>query len=311
MIPGPGGITWHSRRRRQAIEVLLCLLLGHTVACAGEELLEQGRYVFFAAGCISCHSSGRTVGGGRSLETPFGTFHPPNITPDREHGIGNWTSGDLMRALREGVNPRGEPYYPAFPYPSYTRMTREDMQALYAYLMTEPPSSRQNRPHELPWFLSYRPLLRDWKAGRFTPGVMPVDPAQTPQWNRGAYLARALGHCGECHTPRGLLGAPRRSLYLAGTRRGPEGLIVPNITADPETGIGRWTKEDLFTYLSTGRRPDGRYARSLMMEVLGTSVMPLTKSDRRALATYLRSVPPITHDVYTRYDPFASSWWRE
>jgi mono/diheme cytochrome c family protein len=190
-------------------------------------------------------------------------------------------------------------------------MTTEDMKALYAYLMTQPADSRPNRPHDLPWFLSWRPLIRDWKAGRFEPGVLPEDPAQSLQWNRGAYIARSLGHCGECHTPRGLLGGARAGRYLAGTRGGPDGVTVPNITPDPATGIGEWTTGELFTYLSIGRRPDGRYASQPMLEVLGTSIMPLTESDRHALASYLRSLSPVRHDVYTRYDPFTPSWWRE
>jgi mono/diheme cytochrome c family protein len=297
-------------RRLQTLLALLSLLSGQAVAGSDADL-QRGRYVFFAAGCVSCHGSGPTLSGGQPLVTPFGTFYPPNITPDREHGIGTWNAGDFVRALREGVGPGGEPYYPAFPYTSYTRMSGEDMRALYAYLMTQPAASRENRPHELPWFLSFRPLLRDWKAEYFTPGIMREDPARTPQWNRGAYLAKALGHCGECHTPRGLLGAPLTGDYLAGTRSGPGGVTVPNITPDAATGIGGWTAGDLYTFLSTGRRPKGRYAAPPMMEVLGTSVMPLTESDRRALATYLRSVPPVFHDVYTRYDPFAPTWWRQ
>jgi mono/diheme cytochrome c family protein len=296
--------------RLPAILAVLGLLIGHAAVRADADL-ERGRYVFFAAGCISCHGNGAALSGGQPLVTPFGTFYPPNITPDREHGIGAWTTSEFMRALREGVDPRGEPYYPAFPYPSYTRMTGDDMRALYAYLMTQPAASRENRPHELPWPLSFRPLLRDWQAEYLRPGVMPEDPAQTAQWNRGAYLAKALGHCGECHTPRGLLGAPRSGDYLAGTRSGPEGVIVPNITPDAATGIGGWTTADLYTYLSTGRGPAGRFASPPMVNVLGTSIMPLTDYDRRALATYLRSVPPVYHDVYTRYDPFAPAWWRE
>ena len=267
--------------------------------------------MFYAAGCVSCHGADQTLAGGRPLATPFGMFYPPNITPDREHGIGAWTPEDFMRALREGVDPHGQHYYPAFPYTSYTQMTREDMLALYAYLMTQPASTRANRPHELPWFLSFRPLLRDWKAGRFSPGALPEDPAKSPQWNRGAYLARALGHCGECHTPRGLLGAPRAGRYLSGSRDGPEGRKVPNITPDPATGIGNWTEADLFAFLSTGRRPDGGYPGAFMLEVLGTSIMPLTDYDRRALAIYLRSLPPVPHDMDVVYEPFDPSWLNE
>jgi mono/diheme cytochrome c family protein len=311
MISIRSRMTRPPRRPFRAAVLLLALLAGHGMVCAADDILEHGRYVFFAAGCVSCHGADHTLAGGRALDTPFGTFYPPNITPDREHGIGAWSAGDFTRALREGVDPRGNPYYPAFPYPSYTGMTSGDLQALYAYLMTQPPDSRPNRPHELPWFLSYRPLLRDWKAGRFVPGVLAEDPAQTPEWNRGAYIAHALGHCGECHTPRGLLGAPLAGRYLAGTRSGPSGVSVPNITPDSATGIGEWTGRELYAYLSTGRRPDGRYASLPMLEVLGTSIMTLTESDRHALATYLRSLPAVSHDLYPRYDPFAPSWLRQ
>jgi mono/diheme cytochrome c family protein len=290
---------------------LVAALFAHGAARGDGDRFERGRYVFFAAGCVSCHGAGGTLAGGRALDTPFGTFYPPNITPDREHGIGAWNAGDFVRALREGVSPHGEPYYPAFPYPSYTGMSGEDIQALYEYVMTLPADARPSRPHALPWFVSYRPLLRDWRAGRFTPGPWLEDPTQTPEWNRGAYLAHALGHCGECHTPRGLLGAPRTGHYLAGTREGPEGVTVPNITPDPATGIGDWTAAQLFAYLSTGQRPDGGHAGQPMMEVLATSIMPLTPADRRALTTYLRSLPPVFHDVYTRYDPFEPSWLRQ
>ena len=299
------------RPLQATVLALLLMLAGTGGVRADDGRLEHGRYVFFAAGCVSCHGGDRTLAGGRALDTPFGTFYPPNITPDREHGIGTWTAGDFVRALREGVDPKGEPYYPAFPYPSYTGMTTADMQDLYVYLMAQPADSRPNRPHELPWLLSYRPLLRDWRAGRFVPGELPEDPAQTAEWNRGAYLAHALGHCGECHTPRGLLGAPRGGYYLAGTRSGPEGVTVPNITPDRRTGIGDWSAGELFSYLSTGRRPDGRYAGQPMLEVLGTSIMPLTASDRWALTGYLRSLSPVSRDVYTRYDPFGPSWLRQ
>lgn len=300
-----------SGRQLGAVLGLLAALFTAAAARGEDASLERGRYVFFAAGCASCHGAGRTLAGGRALDTPFGTFYPPNITPDPEHGIGAWSAEDFVRALRDGISPRGEPYYPAFPYPSYTDMSGEDMRSLYAYLMTLPADSRPSRPHGLPWFLSYRPLLQEWRAGRFTRGPLPADPAHSPQWNRGAYLAHALGHCGECHTPRGLLGGPLEGRYLAGTRAGPEDVTVPNITPDPATGIGAWTDDELFVYLSTGRRPDGRIASLPMLEVLGTSIMALTPADRRALAVYLRSVPPVFHDVYTRYDLFEPSWWRE
>ena len=278
-----------------------------SVALASEDLLEHGRYVFYAAGCVSCHTSDQLMAGGRPVVTPFGTFYPPNITPHREYGIGAWTEEDIVRALREGLNPQGEHYYPAFPYPSYTRITRQDMRALYAYLMTLPASSRKIRPHDLLWPYSSRPMVAYWKVGGFTPGEFSANPEKSPQWNRGAYLADALGHCSECHTTRDYLGTPRHDRYLAGTCTGPDGRRVPNITPDRETGIGHWTCEELMTFLKTGRRPDGSYTDSLMAEVLGTSCMRLTGDDLHSLVIYLQSLPPIHNDLDALCAPFDDS----
>jgi mono/diheme cytochrome c family protein len=296
--------------RGLALSVLL-LLAGLQPASADDALVERGRYIFTAAGCASCHTQDQWLGGGRPLDTPFGTFYPPNISPDVEQGIGGWSEADLTRALEQGVSPQGEHYYPAFPYTSYTRMSRADMQALYAYLMTRQPVARASRAHDLPWFLSSRPLLGLWKAGRFVPGRYEYDPDRPDDWNRGAYLAQALGHCGECHTPRGLLGGMRGNRYLAGTRSGPEGRMVPNITQDRKTGIGDWSPAEQRAFLSSGRLPDGGYTGPLMAEVLGSSSMSLTAADRRALATYLQSLPPIHHDIHYQFDPFADQQLRE
>jgi mono/diheme cytochrome c family protein len=284
------------------LALLAFLATGHVAAADNQ--LERGRYIFNAAGCASCHTSNRPLAGGRPIESPFGTFYSPNITPDREHGIGAWTREDFVRALREGVSPQGRHYYPAFPYPTFTRMTREDMQALWAYLKSRPALPQQNRPHELPWPVTSQTLLGMWKRGGFTPGAYTNDPTKSPAWNRGAYLATALGHCTECHTPRGLTGIPHADRYLAGTRRGPDGVRVPNITPHDATGIGNWSRQEVVDFLNTGRRPDGRYTGPLMAEVLGTSSIPLSDSDKYALATYLGSLSPIHHDVYINIDPF-------
>jgi mono/diheme cytochrome c family protein len=298
--------------RLQGLRVSVFLLIAavQTVS-ADDALVERGRYIFTAAGCASCHTQDQWLAGGRPLDTPFGIFYPPNITPDVEQGIGGWSEADLTRALEQGISPQGEHYYPAFPYTSYTRMTHADMQALYAYLMTQQPVARASRPHDLPWFLSSRKLLGFWKAGRFTPGTYQYDPERPEQWNRGAYLAEALGHCGECHTPRGLLGGARGNRYLAGTRSGPEGREVPNITRDMKTGIGYWSPAEQRDFLASGRLPDGGFTGPLMAEVLGSSSMSLTAKDRQALATYLDSLPPIHHDIHYRFDPFEDQQLRE
>jgi mono/diheme cytochrome c family protein len=288
----------------------LCLCIAGTAATA-DTADEHGRYVFFAAGCVACHTADLTLAGGRPLETPFGTFYPPNITPSREHGIGSWEGEDFERALRHGINPSGEHYYPAFPYPSYTRMNRADMQALYSYLMRQSPVARKNRSHELHWPFSSRPLVSYWKSDGFRPGAFVPDPARSAQWNRGAYLARALGHCSECHTHRGFLGIPASDRYLAGTCSGPEGRITPNITPDRQTGIGNWSCEQVVRFLETGRRPDGSFTGSKMAEVLGTSCMRLTGYDRQSLAIYLQSLPPVHHDLDRLCAPFDDTQFYE
>jgi len=287
-----------------ALLLVLAAVCSAGNALAAGDLLERGRYIFNAAGCISCHTGDRPLAGRRPIATPFGTFYSPNITPDREHGVGTWSAEDFIRALREGVSPQGRHYYPAFPYPTYTRMTREDMLALWAYLQAQPAFPVPDRPHELPWPVTSQTLLGMLKRGMFTPGVYSNDPTKSPAWNRGAYLATALGHCTECHTPRGWTGIPLGNRYLAGTRKGPEGVRVPNITPHSVTGIGNWSRQEMVDFLNTGRRPDGRYTGSLMAEVLGTSGMHLSSYDKHALATYLGSLPPIHYDVYFTFDPF-------
>jgi mono/diheme cytochrome c family protein len=264
-------------------------------------LVARGRYLYHAAGCENCHTDRRHKGaplaGGRRLATPFGVFYAPNITPDPEHGIGRWREEDFLRALREGISPRGEHYYPVFPYTSYTRMTDEDLRALWAYLRGVPPVAQPNRPHELPWYLGFRPLIAVWKWLYFTPGPWRPDPTRPPVWNRGAYLVEAVGHCGECHTPRNFLGGLRSDLHLAGTASGPEGGVVPNITPDRATGIGRWRRAELAYYFETGMTPDGDFAGDQMAEVIEYGLSRLSQEDRLAMADYLLSLPPIAHAV--------------
>ncbi len=201
-----------------------------------------------------------------------------------------------MRALRQGVGPNGAHYYPAFPYTAYTRMTRDDMLALKAYLFSVPRIARKNRPHELAWYLR-RPLLWVWKKLYFEPGEYKANAEQPPDWNRGAYLATALAHCGECHTPRNSLGAVDQALYYAGTPEGPEGVVVPNITPDPKTGIGRWSADELTEYLRSGATPDGDFAGGLMADVIDEGLRDLTDADRKALVVYIRSLKPIEHAI--------------
>lgn len=306
------------RRRPICVRASAELLFALTLACApphvsaAEDLVRRGEYVFRAAGCTSCHTDrkgkGEFLAGGRPLQTPFGTFYSPNITPDLEHGIGRWSDEDFVRALADGVSPNGAHYYPAFPYTSYTRMRRADMLALKAYLFTVAPVARPNRKPELAWYARWRSLLSVWKWLFFTPGELEADPAQAEDWNRGAYLAKALAHCGECHTPRNLFGAPDEARRYAGTPNGPEGEAVPNITPDRKTGIGRWREDDIVYYLETGATPGGDYAGSLMADVIDDSLSHLTQADLQAIVSYLRSLPAIEHAIKrkkpAKRDPF-------
>jgi len=265
------------------------------------DAVTRGKYVFDAAGCAACHTDtendGPLLGGGRKLDTPFGTFYSPNITADPDHGIGDWSNDDFIRALRLGLDPDGRHFFPVFPYPSYTAMTEADMRDLKAYIFSLPTSDRANRPHDVTPPFGWRILIGGWKLLFFDPGEFAPDPAKDGTWNRGAYLVNALGHCGECHTPRNMFGAVDRGMALAGTSEGPEGGAVPNITPDPETGIGDWSADDLDTLFTLGMMPDGDFVGSGMADVVNNGTSRLTPEDRAALIEYLRTLPPIHHAV--------------
>jgi mono/diheme cytochrome c family protein len=277
--------------------ILAGLLGASGLACADEGFIKRGEYLVHAGGCIACHTDddghGPYLAGGRALKTLFGTFYPPNITPDPETGIGRWSDDDFVRAFREGVNPEGENLYPVFPYTSYTGVTRGDLLAIKAYLFSLPPVHHPNRPHDLPWYLSFRWLLWGWKWFNFEPGVFKPDPARSAVWNRGAYLVEHLGHCGECHTPRNWMGGLERSRALAGNPDGPEDGRVPDITPDRKTGIGTWSVSDIDYFLQTGMLPDGDFAGGAMSSVIDDNTSYLTAADRKAIAEYLKSVPAL------------------
>jgi mono/diheme cytochrome c family protein len=288
--------------RKVTRALFAALFVSHlAVAAPDQAQLKQGEYMFHAAGCATCHTDekhhGAPLAGGRRLATPFGVFYSPNITPDRDHGIGRWSDADFLRALRDGVSPRGENYYPVFPYAAYTHLRDDDILAIKAYLFSRPPVGQTNKPHELPWYLRWRAVVRVWKIRYFTPGPFAPRGDRSPAWNRGAYLATAAAHCSECHTPRDRFGGVESELAYAGTREGPDNGVVPNITPDKKTGIGTWTRSDLVEYLETGQRPDGDFAGDLMADVIDNSLKFLTKDDLSAIATYLVSLPPIAHAV--------------
>lgn len=269
-------------------------------APAGAETLgEHGQQVFRVAGCENCHTdrdnNGARLAGGRKLATPLGTFYTPNITPDPVTGIGRWSEDDFRRALREGVAPDGHQYYPSFPYTSYTRLDDADIHALWDYLRAQPAVHQANKPHQLPWYLSFRPFLWVWKWLFFTPGAYQPEAGKSAAWNRGAYLVNGAAHCSECHTPRNGLGGFKKGMFLAGTLNGPDGLVVPNITPDRQYGIGSWSRTDLAQYLGTGNRPDGDCAGSLMAELIDNGLKYLSKSDLDAIAEYVTSQPAVAN----------------
>jgi mono/diheme cytochrome c family protein len=272
------------------------LLLGATSSLAADETaLARGQYLYDAADCGGCHGgdqNGAPPAGGLGLDTPFGTFYAPNITPDRAHGIGAWSEEDFHRALRQGIAPGGERLFPVFPFTSFTNMRDGDIADLYAYLASLPAVAEPNKPHAVKPPFGWRALLVFWRSLFFTAGPITVELAKGEEWNRGNYLVHAVAHCEECHTPRNLLGARKTSLAFSGNIGGPDGQNAPNITSDRETGIGDWSIEEIERLLKTGMTPDSDMVGSGMKAVVrGTA--KLTDADRHAIATYLKSVRPI------------------
>lgn len=268
---------------------------GEDSAAAADPAVERGAYIFRAAGCLSCHtdttSGGGALAGGRPLPTPFGTFYSPNITPDPQTGIGAWSEADFITALRDGTSPEGDPYYPAFPYTSYSGMTDGDLRDLFAYLLAQPPVERENRAHELDFPYSLRFTLNLWQWLYFTPGVYQPETGRDDQWNRGAYLVRHLGHCGECHSPRGFLGAVDDTRELAGNPQGPEGDRVPNLTPAPG-GLADWSESDIAYALKSGITPDGDFLSDSMGEVIDDGTSHLNDDDLAAISRYLKDLAP-------------------
>lgn len=292
------------RARIAGIPFLICLGLvfapGLTSDLGASEQEREGEYLLRAGGCVSCHTEKADdapfLAGGRAIETPFGTFYGPNITPDPETGIGLWSEQDFVQALRYGIRPGGGHYYPAFPYTSFSRMRYDDITAIWAYLQTVEPVRRENRSHELAWYAAFRPGLRVWRFLHFRPAEFEPSPDASAEWNRGAYLSQAVVHCAECHSPRTWTGGLNPRLLYAGGRLG-GGDVAPNITPDRDTGIGRWRAGHLVRYLDLGMDPDGDFAGGAMGDVISEGTSHLTDEDRRALVIYLRALEPIGNTV--------------
>jgi len=257
---------------------------------------KRGEYLAKAGGCIGCHTEEKKdavpFAGGRALKSPFGTFYGPNITPHPEAGIGRWTEADFVRAIRLGERPDGKNYFPAFPYPSFTKIVDRDLRDLWAYLRTLAPSPRANQEHEMRFPFGWRFLVTFWKWFFFTPGPFTNLPGLSDIANRGAYLVQALGHCGECHTPRNFLGGPKTSRFLAGGK-GPDGKDVANLTP---TLLKKWSDKELEDILTTGIDPEGDVVAEMMGEVVRNTTSQLAPADLNALIAYLRTLPPIPNE---------------
>ena len=239
---------------------------------AGQALLARGEYVARATDCVACHTLGssKPYAGGLPFHLPFGTIYAPNITPDKETGIGTWTDAEFIRAMRHGVGKDGEDLYPAFPYTSYAQMSTEDILALKAYLFSQPAVRSETPANTLQFPYNQRYLMRAWKLLFMPHGEYRTDPQQSPEWNRGAYLVEAMGHCGECHTPRNFMFGLDNGKKFAGAVTA--GWKAYNLTSHKEAGIGNWTDEQLFDYLSKGHAGGRGAASGSMAEAVEHSL---------------------------------------
>jgi mono/diheme cytochrome c family protein len=257
--------------------------------------LENGRTMFYAGGCASCHATpdqdDRTrLGGGMVLKSPFGRFHAPNISSDAKDGIGGWSEADFVTAMWNGSSPGGKHYYPVFPYTSYQRMTMPDVRDLFAYLRTLAAVPGKVRNHELSFPFNLRVALGAWKLLFLDGQPFKTDPSKSVEWNRGAYLVNGPGHCAECHSPRNQWGAIIERQRFAGgpDPEGGEGWI-PNIT---QAGIGNYSEQDIARILESGELPDGDSVGGTMRAVV-RNTSQLAPQDRAAMALYVKSLPPV------------------
>jgi mono/diheme cytochrome c family protein len=256
------------------------------------DLVRRGAYLARAADCVACHTAkgGQPYAGGYPVSTPFGTIYVPNITPDRATGIGGWSDDQFVRAVRQGVGAHGENLYPAMPYNSYAKMSRPDVLAIKAFLFSLAPVQRPKLHNALLFPLNVRPVLSMWKLFNPRPADLQDDPARSVEWNRGRYLVEAAGHCGECHSPRTLTEGENTKRYLGGGSLG--AWTAFNITSDPRAGIGAWSQDEIVQFLATGHNAHAG-ASGPMAEAVENSTRFLTPADLKAMAVYLKTVPPI------------------
>ncbi|ULQ47495.1 cytochrome c [Flagellatimonas centrodinii] len=260
------------------------------LSLTADSAVERGRYLATLGNCRACHTApqGADYAGGRAIPTPFGTFYAPNITPDPVAGIGTWSADDFWRALHDGRSADGTLLYPVFPYTNYTRMTRDDSDALWAWLQTVPAAPDPNRDHDLRFPFDQRLLLVGWRALFFRAGVFEADPAQDAVWNRGAYLVQGPGHCSACHAARNALGAPSPATPAGGLVLN---WYAPSLTALAEAGVQHWSAADIVTVMRDGKGPTAS-TLGPMAEVVFESLQHWRDDDLQAMAHYLRRLPP-------------------
>jgi mono/diheme cytochrome c family protein len=280
-----------------AAALFAVFIVGGGGASAGEvdaqdfTTVAKGRYLSILSDCASCHTvpqKNQPFAGGRPIETPFGKIVAPNITPDMETGIGSWTDDQFDRAVRKGIGRNGERLYPAMPFNAYTKMSREDVLAIRAYLNTVTAVYNSVVANTLPFPFNIRTSMRVWDGLYFKEGEYVADPHKSAEWNRGALLVDGPAHCGACHTPKTFLGGDKTAQYLQGSPL--QGWSAPNITNDARTGLGGWSVDDVAAYLKTGHNRITA-ATGPMAEAVDLSTSRMTDDDVNAIATYLKSLP--------------------
>ena len=272
---------------------LLCTAsaVGPAHAQPSAETIARGKALTDAADCASCHTAdpAKPFAGGKRIDTPFGSIYSPNLTPDRDTGLGGWSDEEFYSALRYGVARDGSRYYPAFPYPNFTKLIRDDILAIRAFLATLTPIRNTVPSPELRWPLNYRVVMRAWNFLFFRPGIMMPDQSKGAAWNRGRYLAEGAAHCGACHTPKNFFGADKRGQAYGGGLI--EGWFAPRLDGAERSGLRTWSVEDIAEYLSSGRNGKS-HAAGLMAKVVVNSTSKMSDADIRAIAVYLKDLPP-------------------
>ena len=256
------------------------------------DIVKRGEYLARAGDCIACHTAprGKLFAGGLAMETPFGTLYSPNITPDAQYGIGTWSEEAFFKMMRTGRKPDGTLIYPAMPIAQYTKVTREDSNAIFAFLRTVEPVRQANRKHTLRFPFNQRELLYGWRTLYFREGEFQPDPTKSVEWNRGAYLVEGLGHCAMCHTKINMLGGSSPRDQFAGGLIPVQNWYAPSLTSDKDGGLGDWSIQDIMDLLQTGTSARGA-VYGPMAEVTYHSLQHLSDDDIRAMAVYLKSLP--------------------